>query len=129
MLKKVACIVVMTFVVYVGSETVVGESAPFTFPGVVGTSGKYMTLKSSWSLKSHLLKNGKIRFSWSIAADIRKGNLSIYTPSGKLIEKLKIVPNRSFTTWDAKKAGISSGVYFAVMKVDGFKQEIKFSIL
>ena len=129
MLKKVSCIILVIMTSLSISETVVGVSAPFSFPAGIGIITQDGSFKHFVSLTSRMLKNGTILFTWSMNTKAEKGEISIYTLSGRLIKTFNVVSKDGHMKWDAKGNGLSNGIYFAVLQVGQVKQKIKFTIL
>ena len=128
MLIRLLCLQIILITSLISSETVSGTSNSFSFPGGIGISNKDVSFTLYKRLTGRM-RNGNIYFTWSMKTDVKIGNISIYSLSGKLIKTVKIVPGQGFVKWEAKKSGISNGIYFANMKVGAFKQVIRFSIL
>lgn len=126
---KTVCAILTALVLPGMAERLVGDSAPFSFPGGVGAVRDSQAAESFSMLEGRLVTEGTVRFTWSMTAKASSGAISIYSLSGRLVDILEIDPGRGTADWDAKAGGVSNGVYLATMEVGLHKQEIKFSIL
>src|SRR4030042_3894667 len=117
MILRIACGVILLLCSFTISEMVVGSSALFYFPGDIGTKDQIVSLNSFVRLQSRLMKNGIVLFTWSMHSTAKTGALSIYSLSGRRIKSISLVSSNSFLKLDAKKEGLSNGIYFATLEV------------
>lgn len=129
MVSRIACVMVVIMTSFSISETVVGESSPFHFPGGIGIIQRNLSLESFVHLKSILMNNGCILFTWSMKSETKSGKITIYSLSGRTITSINILSANGSVKWNARKSGIANGIYFATLEAGTIKQKIRFTVL
>jgi hypothetical protein len=95
------------------AETVVKDSAPFPFPTVTGVLTNQLQHVSFVS-KSQWMGANTIAFAWSIPANAKKGNITIYNVLGAQVKTFSLTAPQGMVEWDLSAGRtVASGIYFA----------------
>jgi hypothetical protein len=121
---------IMAFAVWAGlfAETVVKNSAPFSFPTTVGTMVDRQLLAGDASFRGKAVCTGKsaIVFWWSLPSAAENGVISIFRVDGSRIASLAIASSRGSVHWGiAGKTQAANGIYLATLSYGTIKRDCK----
>jgi len=126
---KVQCLLLIGAVAAsIFAETVVKNSAPFSFPSTVGILGGHLLQNKDAIFVSSANLAGKkiITLSWSLPVQAVSGSISIIALSGAKIRTFQISSPQGYVNWDISgTAKVSNGIYFATLSYGSIKKNLK----
>jgi hypothetical protein len=113
------------------AETVVKNSAAFSFPTTVGILGGHLLQNKDAVFvgSANLAGRNIITLSWSLPVKAAGGSISIFALSGAKIKSFQISSPQGYINWDISGAGrTGNGIYFATLSYGSIKKNLHLMI-
>ncbi len=111
------------------AETVVKNSAPFSFPTTTGILNGYLLQNKEAVFVGNVNLSGRkiITLSWSLPVKAGGGGIiSIFNLSGAKIKSFQISSPQGYVNWDISGVRRSAnGIYFATLSYGSIKKNLK----
>jgi hypothetical protein len=113
------------------AETVIKNSAPFSFPLTVGVKWKQSPQgkEASFVSRSHCMGRKVVEFSWSLPGKTEKGTISIFTIAGSRIKTFSVNAPEGSIRWEiSTDKKVAKGIYFARLTYGKNTKNLKFFV-
>jgi hypothetical protein len=130
--RRILCVlVILSAIALSNAETITAVSDTFSFPSITGikNTGKNLRTATYFSCLKTSSKSAGMMFAWSFPSQAlhQKGNISIYSPMGRIVKAIPVSSNSGCVAWNVVKER-AVGVYIAKITYGASKQSAKFFI-
>ena len=125
---RTVCVMVLFSCSLLAAETVVKNSAPFSFPMTVGVRWNSFSKAevASFIQKFHNTGKKNIELSWSLPGKAGSGSISIFTMTGARIKTFPMASQEGSVTWNiSSETKVANGVYFARLSNGVYNKNLK----
>ena len=114
----------------IASETIIENSAPFSFPLTNGTisDNKAFTGKVRFGAVYRAMSGTSIDLSWSLPRGTAAGTIKLYSLKGALVRSFPITEQSGAIRWNIAEIGLAKGIYFARLSSVAVKKNHKIVI-
>ena len=113
------------------ATTTVKNSAPFSFPTVVGVKGgQHLQDITEVFAGGYNPAGGRtVTLSWSLPVKAERGSISIFNITGSKIRTFPIGSSRGYVVWDLSgEKRVGNGIYFATLSYGSCKKNLQLVI-